>query len=206
MQFKHLRRDGGSFIGPKIKRNQTRKRKRTKGRKSNRKKSQNGEEGRKLFNESCEEKLPEENPILNRQVCIHSISPLAGRRIRKNLTQGNVLTSLLEMKEFVTGLPIRLNRLMDGITHSEFEIKVRSMDAKTVVEGFQKVANRITAGIILGSLILGAALLIRIQTSFQLLGYPGIAILCFLGAAAGGLCLLFSIFFQDERIKKKRKT
>jgi hypothetical protein len=129
-----------------------------------------------------------------------------GRRIRKNLTQGNVLTSLLEMKEFVTGLPIRLNRLMDGIAHSEFEIKVRSMDAKTVVEGFQKVANRITAGIILGSLILGAALLIRIQTSFQLLGYPGIAILCFLGAAAGGLCLLFSIFFQDERIKKKRKT
>jgi len=135
-----------------------------------------------------------------------NVAELMGRRIRKNLTQGNVLTSLLEMKEFVTGLPIRLNRLMDGITHSEFEIKVRSMDAKTVVEGFQKVANRITAGIILGSLILGAALLIRIQTSFQLLGYPGIAILCFLGASAGGLCLLFSIFFQDERIKKKRKT
>ena len=135
-----------------------------------------------------------------------NVAELMGRRIRKNLTQGNVLTSLLEMKEFVTGLPIRLNRLMVGIAHSEFEIKVRSMDAKTVVEGFQKVANRITAGIILGSLILGAALLIRIQTSFQLLGYPGIAILCFLGAAAGGLCLLFSIFFQDERIKKKRKT
>jgi hypothetical protein len=46
----------------------------------------------------------------------------------------------------------------------------------------------------------------RIQTNFQLLGYPGIAILCFLGAGAGGLWLLFSIFFQDERIKKKKKT
>jgi predicted unusual protein kinase regulating ubiquinone biosynthesis (AarF/ABC1/UbiB family) len=131
---------------------------------------------------------------------------IMARRMKLNFSQGSVFTSLLEMKEFVTGLPGRLNRILDGITNSEFEVKVRSMDAKTVVEGFQKVANRITAGIILASLILGAALLMRIQTTFQLLGYPGLAILCFLGAAAGGLWLLFSIFFQDEKIKKKKKT
>jgi predicted unusual protein kinase regulating ubiquinone biosynthesis (AarF/ABC1/UbiB family) len=128
------------------------------------------------------------------------------RRLKMNFSQGNVFTSLLEMKEFLTGLPSRLNRMLDGITNSEIEVKVRSTDAKTVVEGFQKVANRITAGIILASLILGAALLMRIQTTFQLMGYPGLAILCFLGAAAGGLWLLFSIFFQDEKIKKKKKT
>lgn len=135
----------------------------------------------------------------------HSAEILA-RRMKRNLSQGNLLTSALELKEFVTGLPVRLNRIVDGLLNSEFEVKVKSMDAKTVVEGFQKVANRITAGIILASLILGAALLMRIQTSFQLFGYPGIAILCFLGAAAGGIWLLVNIFFQDEKIKKNRKT
>jgi hypothetical protein len=45
----------------------------------------------------------------------------------------------------------------------------------------------------------------RIQTSFQIFGYPGLAILCFLIAAAGGVWLLFTIFFQDEKIKKKKK-
>ena len=79
------------------------------------------------------------------------------------------------------------------------------MDAQTIGAGFPKVANRITAGIILASLILGAALLMHIQTNFQVFGYPGLAILCFLAAAAGGVWLLFSIFFQDEKIKKKRK-
>jgi ubiquinone biosynthesis protein len=74
-----------------------------------------------------------------------------------------------------------------------------------LVEGFQKVANRITAGVILASLILGAALLMRIQTSFTIFGYPGLAILCFLGAAGGGMWLLFTIFFQDEKIKKRKK-
>jgi hypothetical protein len=74
-----------------------------------------------------------------------------------------------------------------------------------LVEGFQKVANRITAGVILASLILGASLLMRIETRFTIFGYPGLAILCFLGAATGGMWLLFSIFFQDEKIKKRKK-
>jgi hypothetical protein len=53
---------------------------------------------------------------------------------------------------------------------------------------------------------LGASLLMRIQTRFVVLGYPGLAILCFLAATAGGIWLLVSIFFQDEKIKKKKKT
>jgi ABC-type polysaccharide/polyol phosphate export permease len=100
-------------------------------------------------------------------------------------------------------MPVRLNRLLDTVTSPDLEMKVRVVDAKVVVEGFQKIANRITAGIILASLILGAALLMRVQTSFQIFGYPGLAILCFLAATGGGLWLLFSIFFQDEKIKKK---
>jgi predicted unusual protein kinase regulating ubiquinone biosynthesis (AarF/ABC1/UbiB family) len=128
------------------------------------------------------------------------------RRMRLSFSQGNLFTALLEMKEFVTGLPIRLNRIADKIANSELELQVRTPDAKMVVEGFQKVANRITAGIILAALILGAALLMRIPTSFQLFGYPGLAILCFLSAGAGGVWLLFSIFFQDEKIKKRKKN
>jgi hypothetical protein len=125
------------------------------------------------------------------------------QRLRKTFTQGNVFTSLLELKNFVGGLPARLNRLLDVVTAPNLEMKIRVADAKVIVEGFQKIANRITAGIILASLILGAALLMQVQTSFRLFGYPGLAILCFFAAAGGGVWLLFSIFFQDEKIKKK---
>jgi ubiquinone biosynthesis protein len=128
------------------------------------------------------------------------------RRLKKNLSQTNVFTSMLEMKEFASGLPLRLNRIMDGIANSEIEVKVKSTDAQMVVEGFQKIANRITAGIILAALILGASLLMRIPTDWMLFGYPALAILCFLGAAAGGIWLLFNIFFQDEKIKKRKKN
>jgi ABC-type polysaccharide/polyol phosphate export permease len=68
-----------------------------------------------------------------------------------------------------------------------------------------KIANRITSGVILAALIVGASLMMRIETSWTLLGYPGLAILCFLGAAAGGLYLLFSIFVQDKRSEHKAR-
>ncbi|HYS45017.1 MAG TPA: hypothetical protein VEM35_01185, partial [Rhizomicrobium sp.] len=53
------------------------------------------------------------------------------------------------------------------------------------------------------ALIVGASLLMRIETSFVLFGYPGLAIICFLAAAAGGVYLLVSIFIQDEKSQRR---
>lgn len=128
---------------------------------------------------------------------------LMSQRMREQATAGSVFGSLLEMKEFIGGLPPRLNKVMDAIGNQELEVKVRSMDAKMVVEGIQKIANRITSGILLAALIMGASLLMQIETSFRIFGYPGLAILCFLAAAAGGFWLLISIFVQDQRGRKK---
>ena len=132
-----------------------------------------------------------------------NVNELMTQRMRKQATQGSVLSPLLEIMDFVVGLPSRLNRIMDAITNQELEVKVKSVDAKMVVEGIQKVANRITAGLILAALIMGASQLMQVQTSFHLFGYPGLATLCFLAAAAGGFWLVISIFVQDHKARKK---
>ena len=92
---------------------------------------------------------------------------------------------------------------MDLIANQELEVKVKSSDAKIMVEGIQKIANRITAGILLASLIMGASMLMQVQTSFRIFGYPGLAILCFLAAATGGFWLVVRIFIQDQKGDKK---
>ena len=121
------------------------------------------------------------------------------QRMRKQATQGSVLSSLLEMRDFVTGLPVRLNKIMDVVGNSDLEIKVRAVDAGVVMAGLEKIANRITSGIILAALIVGASLLMQVNTRFQLFGYPGLAILCFLAAATGGFWLVINIFIRDAR-------
>jgi predicted unusual protein kinase regulating ubiquinone biosynthesis (AarF/ABC1/UbiB family) len=131
------------------------------------------------------------------------VGELMSQRLLKNTTPGSVVSSLLEMKDFVGGLPSRLNKIMDAIGNHDLEVNIKAVDAKLMMEGFQKIANRITTGIVLAALIMGAALLMQIQTSFRIFGYPGMAILFFLAAAAGGFWLMLSIFVQDQKIRKK---
>ncbi len=70
----------------------------------------------------------------------------------------------------------------------------------------QKIANRITLGLIIAALIVGAALLMRVQTSFTLWGYPGLAMLFFIAASAGAAALAWKIIRHDRAQEASSKT
>lgn len=53
------------------------------------------------------------------------------------------------------------------------------------------------------ALIVGASLLMRVDTPFRILGYPGLAMLLFLAAAAGGFWLVIGTYVQDRKSEKK---
>ncbi|HSD47432.1 MAG TPA: hypothetical protein VLB87_12470, partial [Pyrinomonadaceae bacterium] len=116
----------------------------------------------------------------------------------------NLLSGVVDLKEFVEKFPPRVNRILDQIGNNELKFKVDAIDEKVVLEGLQKVANRITLGLVVAALIVGAAMLMRVETSFRIWGYPGLAMILFLLAAAAGMVLAFSILFYDEKRRKKR--
>ena len=122
-----------------------------------------------------------------------------GERMRRSLTPGALFGAVLELKEFVQKLPGRASKILDHVADNDLALKVDAIDEQLLMEGFQKVANRITTGLVLAALIVGAAMLVRVPSTFTILGYPGLAILLFLAATAGGVGLLLSIFVQDRR-------
>jgi predicted unusual protein kinase regulating ubiquinone biosynthesis (AarF/ABC1/UbiB family) len=125
-------------------------------------------------------------------------------RMGREISQGSVENTLLELKDFTVHLPARLNRIMDALASAELEVKVKATDAKMVVDGIEKVANRVTKGILLASVIIGAALMMRRDTQWNLFGYPGFAMLCFLAAAIGIGALLYNIYAEDRASRKNR--
>jgi predicted unusual protein kinase regulating ubiquinone biosynthesis (AarF/ABC1/UbiB family) len=120
------------------------------------------------------------------------------QRVMKSLSPGNLFSGVLELKDLIQRLPSRLNKFLDALANNEFKVSVDAIDEKTLIIGFQKIANRITVGLIIASLIIGAALLMRVETSFRIWGYPGLAIIFFLCAAAAGIVLLLNILFYDK--------
>jgi hypothetical protein len=67
-----------------------------------------------------------------------------------------------------------------------------------ILEAFQKIANRITMGLVIAALIVGAALLTRVETTFKIFGYPGLAMIFFLMAAFMGIGVIVNIIFYDK--------
>ena len=128
---------------------------------------------------------------------------ILNRNILKSVAPNNLLSGVVDLKEFAEKLPARVNRILDAAGNNELRFKVDAIDEKVVLEGLQKVANRITLGLVVAALIVGAAMLMRVETSFRIFGYPGLAMIFFLLAAAAGLFLVFSILFYDEKRRRK---
>jgi ubiquinone biosynthesis protein len=134
-----------------------------------------------------------------------NVAEIMSIRMRKAATPGHLFGTFLEMKDFVGGLPNRVNKILDVVGNSDLEINVKTPDARHLLNGFEKIANRVTTGIILAALIVGAALMMRINSSFQILGYPGIAMICFLIAIGGSGWLIIGILWKDYKDKRNRK-
>jgi predicted unusual protein kinase regulating ubiquinone biosynthesis (AarF/ABC1/UbiB family) len=130
-------------------------------------------------------------------------SKILNQRLKSTFTEGRLFANLLEVKQFASALPSRLNKILDAVGNAELNVNVKPSETEFLVESARKVANRITMGLILASLILGASLLMRVPSRFELFGYPGLAILCFLVAGGGGTWLIFSILWQDHKARRK---
>ena len=130
---------------------------------------------------------------------------IAQRRMRNRFTPARLFSGVLEMTDFAEKLPQRLNAVFDAVSRNDFRIRVDAIDEVTLMVGIQKVANRITFGLVVAALIVGAALLMPIETNFRIFGYPGIAILCFLMAALTGFGLIAGIVLHDYREREKAR-
>ncbi|MCC8358724.1 ABC1 kinase family protein [Salinimicrobium sediminilitoris] len=131
----------------------------------------------------------------------------AVRRYMNKLLQDQMINELkpedifsvfLDSKKLAENLPDRLDKITENLARNEFRFKIDAIDEKRFTDGFQKVANRITLGLIIAAMIIGAAMLMSVPSPFMIFGYPGLAILFFMLAAVAGIYLSYTILFKDE--------
>src|SRR5688572_12064568 len=132
-----------------------------------------------------------------------SATQLMQRRFLKTMTPANMFSTALEVRDFAERLPGRLNRILDSVAANDLRMKIEVIDHGSIIDGLQKVANRIALGVVLAALIVGAAMLMRVETPFTILGYLGLAMLLFLAAAAGGFWMAWTILAGDVKTRSR---
>jgi predicted unusual protein kinase regulating ubiquinone biosynthesis (AarF/ABC1/UbiB family) len=120
---------------------------------------------------------------------------LMTRRMKKVATSGGILATVLEAKEFAEKLPGRVNRVLDALAASELKLKVEVIDDGAIIEGLQKVANRITHGLILAAMIVAAAMVMRVNATF--------ATVLFSLAGLGMAYLAYEILRHDRTARRR---
>ena len=118
----------------------------------------------------------------------------ASRLLRKKLvgsvSLGQAMVTALQTKQFVNALPRRINKVLDIIADNAFRMKVDSLDEDRLIEVIEKIANRVTIGLVVASTILAGALLMDGESPHMLWGYPVVGmILLIIGLCTGALVL-----------------
>jgi predicted unusual protein kinase regulating ubiquinone biosynthesis (AarF/ABC1/UbiB family) len=127
---------------------------------------------------------------------------LTRERMLKSVSPSSMLSTVLDAKQFAQRLPGRVNRVLDLLARNELRLKVETIDEGAVIDGLQKVANRITLGLVLAALIVAAAMIMQVPTTFRLFGYPGLAMILFVTAATGGALLALQIITHDRKARR----
>jgi hypothetical protein len=127
-----------------------------------------------------------------------SATQIMRHQMAESVAPGRIFQNLIEIKEFSERLPGRVNRILDAIANNQIQVQVRAFDETKLIGGFHKIANRITLGLILSALVIAAAMLMQVPSTFRLFGYPGLAIIFFGMAALGAVLLAVRILRDDS--------
>ncbi len=122
---------------------------------------------------------------------------LINEQLREMWSPSTFFTKLVDMKTLVEEMPGRVNTILSDLSKSGLKVNVDAFDETQLISGIQKIANRITSGLILAALIISAAMLMRVPSGFEIFGYPGLAMILLTIAAIGSLRLLWIIRRDD---------
>ena len=126
-------------------------------------------------------------------------------RLRKSLSPSGIATELMEIQGLLRDAPRKLSDLLSLLADNRFQVQVTGLEESHLMESLQKIANRITTGVIAAALIIGAALTMRVDTGAQVFGYPVVALLMLLGGGGLGVVLVVNSLRSDRKAKPKEE-
>ncbi|MDX1561911.1 MAG: AarF/UbiB family protein [Gammaproteobacteria bacterium] len=127
------------------------------------------------------------------------------RQLIQRLKPSEAAGKLLDSGIVVERIPRQLHSVLDALARGNLRLKVDAFDEPSLVRSLERIGNRIALGVVLAALIIGAALMMRVETELTLFGYPALAIALFLAAAVLGFVLAAQIMLAERSERKRRR-
>ncbi|OGS99977.1 MAG: ubiquinone biosynthesis protein UbiB [Gallionellales bacterium RIFCSPLOWO2_12_FULL_59_22] len=103
-----------------------------------------------------------------------------------------------EMLGVISDLPYDISRLLRAARRGRLEVHIDVTRLKHFGNQLDGAANRLVIGIVVAAIIIGSSIVMTVPGGPTLFGLPTFGLLGFLGAAAGGVWLLLSIWKSNK--------
>jgi len=96
----------------------------------------------------------------------------------------------VELKQLIQDTPRRINMILDGLSRPDVGFKIDAIDEHRLLSGLEKIANRITHGLVIAAMFIAGAMLVHIEVWYvQVIAWA--MILIALGAVGAVLVVMF---------------
>lgn len=140
-----------------------------------------------------------------KQVVEHHLEHVMRERLKKSLSPSNIASELIEVQALLRESPRKLSDLLSLLAENRMQVRVDGLGDSPLMESLQKIANRISAGLVTAALIVASAMMMRVDTEHHLFGYPAIAMLLFLVGAGLGLAIVLSALLGDRKARPREE-
>jgi predicted unusual protein kinase regulating ubiquinone biosynthesis (AarF/ABC1/UbiB family) len=139
------------------------------------------------------------DPAFEPSVAIRdNMAEIVAERMRSRLKPSVMFRALSEGADLLGTLPRRIDSITKRLADNELSTKLEVPQIDVLVEGLQKVANRVFTGLVLAALIVASAMLLPER---RVLGTAG-----FIIAAALGFYMIGSILWNDRQARKPKTS
>jgi predicted unusual protein kinase regulating ubiquinone biosynthesis (AarF/ABC1/UbiB family) len=125
------------------------------------------------------------------------------QRLKQSLSPSKMASELIEVQGLLREAPRKISDLLALLAENRLQVRVDGIADSPLMESLQKIANRIAAGLVTAALIVASAMMMRVDSGFQVLGYPVIALVLFLVGAVLGLMIVVSALLGDYKVRPR---
>lgn len=147
------------------------------------------------------------SPGFNPQNAIREhTTPIIWKDFWQALSPTAFLGEVYEVKRLAQNLPFRLNAMIDTLAREDRGIKIDAIDEVELIRGFEKIANRITYGLIIAALFISGAMVMNIENAgWEVGNVPVLSIAMFVAGTIGIVIVLggMMLFKGPDKLKTK---
>jgi len=140
-----------------------------------------------------------------RRIVERQLQHVMRARLKKSLSAANLASEAMEMQQLLRDGPRKMTDILALLAENRLQMKVTGLEESRLMENLQKIANRVSAGIVTAALILAAAMMMKVDTGWHLFGYPAIAFTLMLIGVFLGLGIILSALIFDRRARSKEE-